>query len=479
VKSISAYFLELWRTAAEWTHNDRAAASTKDATLKKSFHDILSSDDEQKVVEDLRKRVKATPNSGLADISNALTCMLCIDEMFARIHPRNLSKTGSTWVKVPDWLQGYKRARLTSGYFAMDARNFLAPKGPLTRACRSDHATSAESFADRFSALSVTSRFFEKDSNRIEVTLSIIPIDSVYGVPLGSKVGHEQIACAAIAEEPGDIKTVSRLCGDNGSILYDIDSHLSPAERMAAVLVRAGPLDIAIAPELVMRQSEAKRLETILATSSGHVCRLIVAGSGNADAGDGKSPWNESQVLNGLGTPLWKQRKLWPALITSELAKKLGVCGGVDADVFYEDNSNCNKLNIADVDGLGRCLVLICQDLKEPCISEVVRQYQPDWIFSPILDRRIQPGGWVHSSVLPLSELSQARFVVSSCISLARREDPSAQPSLGMFHGPQTPADGGPGRCVAFEVSQVPDSPHYVAINWGTHIWSKSNLGTS
>lgn len=479
MNTLSKYFFELWRTAADWSRIDRAQTSTRDAALIASYNDVLHADDEQKIVETLRSRVRATPTSGLAEISAALTCMCCIDEMFSRIHPRYLSQAGSTRVARTSWLTNYEHTRLKTGYFARDERNYLLPRGPLLRNNRSEHASSAEDLADRFSALSVVSHRFDKDGHQVDVEVSLVSSDAIHGVPLGKRTGNERIACVAIAEVSTDIVTTSRLCGDNGFIRYQASEHLKPANRMLSALQQAGSLDIALAPELVMPPSEVERLSDMLRTSSHYDCRLIVAGSGNSDAGASKPPWNESQILNSSGFPLWKQRKLWPASIPAEKAEKLQLCINPTAAAYFEDNSDSKTLHIVDVDGLGRCLVLICQDLKETCISEVLRQYQPDWVFVPILDTGISPGRWHQKTIFPLSEVSQARFVVSSCMSLALRDDPSAQPNLGMFHGPFMPEGGGLDRCVAFEQSQATDTPHFVVIDWGSHSWKQSSLGVA
>ncbi len=474
--TLSDYFLELWRTANGWSHMDRSEAFTADKNLNTELKHILWQDDELKVVDDLKHISQERSSTDALKISFVLTCMKCIDEIFSHIHPRFLSQAGHTILKKPMWLNQYQIHRLEKGYFAKDQKSYLIARGPLLRSNRSENAFNAESLADRFSALSVTNRQFEKDANFINIEINVISTEAVHGVPLGNRAGKEHIVCVAIAEDSDDICTNSCQRGDSGFISYEISPDVNSAQRMFEAIRQTDKLDIAVAPELVMPHADAEKLASMLSSSSMD-CRMIIAGSGNSPSEDGKPPWNESNILNASGMCLWKQRKIWPANISAEQAKQMGFCDDPTAALYYEDNSDDKTLIIADIDSLGRCLVLICQDLKETIISELIRQYQPDWVFVPILDHGIDPGRWHQRTIQPLSELSQARFLVSSCMTLARRKCPDDPPNIGMLHGPFLPEAGEIERGIAFVKSQSSDSPHFVAFRWDEIKWQLSSSG--
>lgn len=113
---------------------------------------------------------------------------------------------------------------------------------------------------------------------------------------------------------------------------------------------------------------------------------MLLAGSGYTVEKRDDLPWNEALVFSGVGVELWRPRKIWQAGLDSARTKELGLMPGRDGRVLEQNHARSEVLG-ADVDGLGRCIVLICQDIKSaPLASELIRRYQPVWVFAPIMD---------------------------------------------------------------------------------------------
>ena len=71
--------------------------------------------------------------------------------------------------------------------------------------------------------------------------------------------------------------------------------------------------------------------------------------------------------------------------------------GGETTVRGYRENAMPGRvLEIRELDGVGRLIVLICEDLAAPLPGkEVQARLAPDWIFTPILDGPITASGWV------------------------------------------------------------------------------------
>jgi hypothetical protein len=213
-----------------------------------------------------------------------------------------------------------------------------------------------------------------------------------------------------------------------------------------------------------------------------HPPRMLMAGSGNSEDVKNDWPWNESTVLNSTGTVLWRQRKIWPAGIKRDRAIQFGLSDPGEKEMILEKNAAGNEIVIADVDGLGRCVVLICQDLETRLISEeLIQDFQPDWVFSPILDSEITEGRWAHQRCFALSGTSRARFIAVTSTALPRL-DATEPPIFGLAVGPKDTAhstsdsghvidDGSEeGRCYA----TASDASR--TIQWGSAGWKKTTL---
>ena len=180
---------------------------------------------------------------------------------------------------------------------------------------------------------------------------------------------------------------------------------------------------------------------------------------------DGQA-WNEGRVVNGLGGIIWKQRKLWQAGIDQQRARDFSLEPPENGRYLLEDNASGEEVVVADIDGFGRCIMLICQDVQaKPLTDELIRIFQPDWVFAPILDIGISDGRWVHARTFELSALSPARFLVATSTSLAAKPG-KAGVACGLAVGPKGCTEVDAGRVSTLAVADKAQGHNYSLIEW-------------
>jgi hypothetical protein len=258
---------------------------------------------------------------------------------------------------------------------------------------------------------------------------------------------------------------------------------VQPGQRILESLEQHGQaVDIVVAPELVMSPDHMTSLGDELEKRRGPTRKfsMMIAGSGNTLEDGTQLPFNEAGVVNEVGAILWRQRKLWTACTDALRASKFGfVTDDVTGQVF-EDNQSAKHVSVIDADELGRCIILICQDIQsDPLASELIRQYQPDWVFIPILDRAVKIGNWVHQRTWGLSSISPARFVVANSAALYEGENPPDDPACALMLGPTR--DDEMARAVAVLHASRTEAPMRVHIKWRDTTdsrWEQTDLGS-
>lgn len=406
--------------------------------------------------------------------------MQVIDEFFYRIHPRSVTIPASVGARpnLPVWLKESRDRRYLYGHYAETEEKYLIPRGPLLRVPREESASNAETLADHYTALTVVSRKLNQENRPIRIKPIFIGTDSACGVAPGSNPGEEKVTFIPIAEDENDLVATEKIISNQKFFDFQINSALDPADRLMKVLNQSHFSDIAIAPEMVMPEIEADKLPDKLLSLKAQPSRLIISGSGSSiQTTDEGLAWNETRVLNGFGAELWRQRKIWTAGLTRDRAMEYGF-SDPGKGLVMEYNVEGNEVVVADADGLGRCVVLICQDIQaSPLSAELISQFQPDWVFIPILDPSIRVGGWGHQRVFALSELSQARFLIASSTALARKIGVLNEPFYGLAVGPKSTYPEIQGRVYNLVGSVTKSSPGYATIHWqdaGT--WKKTTV---
>lgn len=473
--SPATVFLALWERVSAAKASARASATDRCEALRKKVAAILRKDDVGEVMAEL-DAILNLPDLRGAALDGCLALMIEIDDAFGWIHPRMVVVSpahGSHASRpVPRWLIDLKSLRRTHGHYGAIGDSLVLPRGPLTRRARDAIASSADSVADRFAYLGVVPSAVFENGRRVPVRVCTIEADAARGAPLAKLPGSEIVGFIPIAEQAGDLVHTCRDTHGQYFVDFTTRADLDTAQRFIHAVERSDPVDIAVAPELVMPQDRATQLPNMIVRSklsSSARPSLFVAGSGSTNDKEAGQSWNEGTVLNGIGAVLWKQRKVQQAGIDAYRARQFGLPEPRPHQQVMEDNASGDEVVIADITGFGRCVVLICQDLQaKPLSEEIVRKFQPDWVFVPILDPELKAGGWAHRRALELSSEAHARFVVATSIALERAPTSTGEPCCGLAVGPQAEVDGSSGRRHAVVASEHADAPKLARVRWNS-----------
>jgi hypothetical protein len=484
-QSPAQLFIDLWKKAERWRPDQRTTAPRPDASFIDSANQALEQPTAQAAYDALQALLAhKTPTQ--EKHGRILAVMQAIDRMFIRIHPRApvVATAAGPRPRIPEWLGELRDIRSMTGDYGKTKTHRLIARGPLLRASRVEAASGGDSLADRYAALAVVPTTLPHEGRPIRIRHRCIAIDAGRGVACGHRPGEETVAFIPVAELSDDLESAVGTFNGRSYADYRIHPGIDPAERILQALDAANavePVDIAIGPEFVVSEAHADSLQARL-PSPKRLFRLIVAGSGptrTVDAATGMA-WNEARILNGSGAELWRQRKIWPSQLTHSRAVEYQL--PVDPNTggpVWERNAAGVEVVIADADGLGRCVVLICQDIQcLPFTEDLLRQFQPDWVFTPVLDPGVEAGRWAHQRAFALSGLSNTRFLVASSLSLAKRLKLASEPACGLAVGSKTSADADKGRLCAAVKSSPGVSPACAMLTWrsGAPEWKESTL---
>jgi len=466
---LAKQFIELWVKIANCSSSQRASAKTPNTDFIKRIEVALQENSAQNPLNLINQLLIGNTASNPIERGNILAIMRVMDDMFYLIHPRAVIAPKFR-PHLPDWLLQLQGAYFLSGHYGCNEKHSLIPRGPLLRMPREESAANAENLADRFVALAVVELKHNHNGRDISIQHKIISSDTARGVPSGAKIGAETVAFIPIAEEKDHLETIETKISDQMFVDFRINSGLNSAELLFNALVQAGSVDIAIAPEMVVSEDHADDLANKLLNYKGiTLSRIIIAGSGATKATDQEGmPWNETRIFNGRGHELWRQRKIWPAGLDAKRVKDLNLSKIDSNKMMLEYNAAGNEIFIVDVDGLGRCIVLICQDIQaEPVSKEIIRQFQPDWVFSPILDPGIEKYKWVHQRIFSLCGEAQTRFLVASSTALNYWFNPTKNGACGFAHGPKKSSTlDDEGRSYTIANVEGDASPGYAKVIW-------------
>lgn len=468
-------FVEYWGVAKNWSGNVVNGVMLPPEEFSAEVDAALLIPDGQESYDLLTNLVGLEGNGNPK--GKKLVVLRNIDTFFSRIHPRIQYHAGLFRdISVSHWVRRLKIQRQRAGIYLRVADTYLIPKGPLTRNVRSKFATSAYEFSDQFEYLTVAPSALDANGRAIEVDMVSKSRAAHIGVPISPAAnGEESVAFIPVAQLDPHLELSERSHNSCSFFDFSLNKTLDAADIITDQISDFGYADIVIAPELVISEDCADELQVRLRANPGQM-RIMVAGSGSTRQTEDGMSWNESRILNGSGEELWRQRKFWQAGLDQRRAKSYGLAASTDTLVM-EDNQSGSNVIIADIDGLGRCVVLICQDIMATSLAvELVRHFQPDWVFTPILDAGVDPGRWAHQRAFELSALSPARFLIVSSLSLAHKLGKQDVP-CGLAIGPKDAiaVDGGR-ACAKAEIGRNPHG--YSIIKWRSGTWFKSQLGT-
>lgn len=473
-------FLNAWNAVYQLSSSERLGSVKPSTSIQEAILETLLAE-EAAVVSRGLSRISASFATKEINQQRGfiLSVMEAIDYAFLGIHPRSVVAPPSFAARsrIPGWLFESRRRRAVNVAYAETESAFLVAKGPLVRASRQPHASGAETLEDRFSSLAVVPKKLRHAGRELPVKLKPISMNGVDGVAIGTRTGSENVAFLPVAEAPTDMEIAYVNRGDLRFLNYSASPGCDASGKVLTALRTTTDIDIAIAPELVLDEAAVRDIANVFSTEAGPWPRMFVAGSGSTNASQNGQAWNEARVLNALGNPLWQQRKLWPASVDRQRCIDLGLDDPGEGSFLTEDNAAGDEIVVVDADGIGRCAILICQDIKcSPLAPDLVAQFQPDWIFSPILDIGVDTGRWAHSAAYSLSDLGQTRYLLSTSTALGGKVGKPAGP-YGLALGPKQSAASEDLNRACRVVDLGSSTPSVGVLQWRAGDWVQTILG--
>ncbi len=485
-------FIGFWRIAGSWTPADRAILPRPTLSTRHKLTAALALDDGPAAAKALLGVINAewpandTHAEKLLAAGLIIESMHIIEEVFTPLHPRTrtLAPIFGPAITLPDWLEKAELRRLRHGDFAETQGSRLIPNGPFSRHARGRDASSANSLQDHFPILTVAPTTSREQDRLIAIDVKVIGTDTMRGVPASRSIGRERVRFIPLAEAKDDLAFNAH--ERNGQPVLDVQPNADMGARLLAALENSSDVDLAFAPELTVPGEVEDTIRNGIAALAGLAPRIILAGSGlTVEKGECGRAWNEARVFGRGGQLLWRQRKIWPFGMQQLAASRYGFQDPGEDGTLMEDIAGNSSITIVDLDGFGRCVVFICQDLEaRPVVEDVVARYQPDWILTPVLDPGVKIPGWAHQRALALSKKSQARIMIGSSLTLCHHlKHVAPDPAVGLAVGPSDPTKGPLGtvtltRAVALVEAGPGSTPRSGLLVWDNAppVWGQSSV---
>ena len=355
----------------------------------------------------------------------AFLIMRVIDRAFRLVLPETAyNYSGAICVKPGELLRRMRDRYLAEGCLARTERGYVALLGPLTSGMRSEAPDIRN--GDVFEHQFVNLTLIPQPTAGRNLSFSTLPPSEFLPV-----AGAEEIVgVAPIAQDEHDLTFVT---SERGLGCYldarpgDSDKTKSRTIATVGTLLHGGARLIAL-PELAVDAETVGTVRANIRPGDHDGARVLVLGTGLSQETCGTKlqlRYNEAVVCDGRGRLLFRQRKLHHY---SMAAARMRQCAIVpERDVAHVENSaSGDELHICDLPGMGRLMVLICEDFAQPHPGrDVARRLSPDWIVTPILDVAITEGRWTHQKAFSLDTIS--KIVVSGSTTLSVRAAKLAQ----------------------------------------------------
>lgn len=442
--------------------------SVHDPKLDRALDTALQLDDGTDCVEQLEKCAGTDPG-------RRVRVLELLDDAFSRIHPRGGSRVPGS--RLPRWLLDAEALRRVHAHYTIRNNVRLIARGPLVRAAKDPHLDYREIFADRFPNVRLVDTAYTDESRRsIAMCHKELPQQAIFTVARRSEIGKEQVVFAPLLV--GVREWDLSVCDDpnRGNLTVKPAKGVESALRLLDIIERAPAADIVISPEFSMPPQCGTILSDGLVKLAEKAPCLVLAGSGlTVETDDAGRPWNEACAYNQFGIDVIRQKKLSPSEICASRLLEIGVA--CVASRAIEATAEGSTLAVTDITDFGRVIVFICHDIKiQPLTTNVLGDFEPDWVLIPILDKEFDVGRWSHVEIFQRTNNSLQRFV--ACSSALWEVDGQ----FGMVHGPRCQDGEAVERRIAFVAAgQVDGTRDFGEIAWSSDDprWKQSFLSVA
>ena len=354
-------------------------------------------------------------------LERAFVVMCALDQAAMQIHPSIKTRILGRSSVVGAMLAVMRTERTMSGYYAEIAgKGFVLPKGRLMpgldRVNGDDQSGTA--LTNQFSFLT-----FLPVHPKVTIRPKTFPPSRVTIPPEAAR----RVGLAPIAEDHDDL--VFRVSKRGNRPFLDTEpatTKLRDRIRQTVVSMLGDGAGLVVLPELVTTHQAVEDLRETLRKAPVAHNAMVVVGSGPTVERSASldRPYNEAVILSSTGEELFRQRKLNPFNMNWKRMKDchLDRVPGHEEHFHMEDCAVGDELVVCDIHGLGRVIVLICEDLEQQTPGgDVCLHVLPDWILTPVLDIGLDFGRWEHRRAMEISRKTLSRVVVSCSASLQVR----------------------------------------------------------
>jgi len=409
----------------------------------------------------------------------AFVVMCALDQVAMRIHPSIKTRLPGRSSAGGQMLAAMRAERtMTGAYAELPDSGFVLPKGLLMPGKERTKGVdqSGVALAHQFSFLS----FVPALQKNFRLRPMAPPPSQIYVLDGAA----QKVGLAPIAEDRDDLEfSVSdrrhRAFLDTVPQAAITDARIE--NEVSALLDKGAGL--VVLPELVTSSSAIERLAESLrrAARIGHAMVLMGSGPSEERSKALDRPFNEAVVMTGTGEVLFRQRKLNAFNMAAPRMKQcaLPCADGHDDDSHMEDCATGNELVLCDILGLGRVMVLICEDLEQQTPGgDTALHAQPDWILTPVLDVGLVFGRWEYRRAVEIGRKTGSRVVVSCSATLEVRSlgkeslsgtSPGAVRTGFCFDGSAEM------RALHLETGG-PAAVHHMLVEWNPKTWKKHKL---
>lgn len=410
----------------------------------------------------------------------AFIVMCALDQVAMEIHPAVATRVGVLAGTISPMLRAMKTLRTSDGCYAdVPGVGMVIPKGHLMSGRRPNDRQDASGtdIVHQFDYLTLVKPLAHPRRLRM-----LVPAPHRCEIP-PARAG--QVGLAPIAEDRDDLCFHASSRGKGAARRAYVDTRPAApllADRMglAVSAMLDGGAGLVVLPELVTTVDAVDALQVMLrARPPGATPALILAGTGpSRDAAPSGRPFNETQVLNASGRLLFGQRKINLFNMAAERMAECSIdpaqdCGG---NPHMEDAAAGEEIVVCDLHGLGRIMVMICEDLEQAKPGgDVALAVRPDWILNPVLDVSQTVGRWPHARAIEIGRKTGSRVIVSCSATLSVRKARKASLAEVSAGSIQTGVcyDGHEEGRVLFVEANGASVPDFAIVSWDSQSWQR------
>lgn len=165
--------------------------------------------------------------------------------------------------------------------------------------------------------------------------------------------------------------------------------------------------------------------------------KWLVVGSG--DTTEGTRPVNRCVVLDRVtGEIVLTQDKISPFTLTEEQLGEWKLGGFLGAEAVEEDIESGRRVTVFE-SGLGRMVVLICEDLARLFdLGPALRSHGVSHIFAPVFSKETKPHHWEHAKAKEYATEAGALVVISNSLVVPRLMEEHGPWGTSLVHSPVT-----------------------------------------